>query len=405
MRVIVVGAGNQGGKRAKVAGPDFVATVDPFNTAATFRTVEQAPLDSYDAALVCTPDAAKPKILSHLLTNRKHVLVEKPLIGEAGTTLQQLKELAEHNEVVCYTAYNHRFEPHILRLKQALDANWLGRIYQAKFFYGNGTARDVRNSAWRDTGLGVLPDLGSRAATRFGLICSQRTAARTSTASANGARALTPSAAGCCRAAARGKPSRRCRKAARRGNSNTRTSRSSARTRRTISPMTSGSTLCSWNWEDSHRHDRIRRTIASRHQLQPRHRGERFRGGGLPSLGETRGGFGPRQVSHRRTRPPRTLHCESEPNAVHGERHGFVRLRTCLRRARREDRRRQPQRHRPVGRTHPADRAAPEAGQPASPVEPGQPRLHPQAARGPAPHQRSQPGDLPGRDAHLWSRG
>jgi scyllo-inositol 2-dehydrogenase (NADP+) len=161
MRVIVVGAGNQGGKRAKVAGPDLVATVDPFNTAATFRTVEQAPLDSYDAALVCTPDAAKPKILSHLLTNRKHVLVEKPLIGEAGTTLQQLKQLAERNRVVCYTAYNHRFEPHILRLKQALDANWLGRIYQAKFFYGNGTARDVRNSAWRDTGLGVLPDLGS----------------------------------------------------------------------------------------------------------------------------------------------------------------------------------------------------------------------------------------------------
>jgi len=161
MRVIVVGAGNQGGKRAKVAGPDLVAMVDPFNAAAKFKTVEQAPLDSYDAALVCTPDAAKPKILSHLLTNRKHVLVEKPLIGEAGITLPQLEELAEHNQVACYTAYNHRFEPHILRLKQTLNANWLGKIYQAKFFYGNGTARDVRNSAWRDTGLGVLPDLGS----------------------------------------------------------------------------------------------------------------------------------------------------------------------------------------------------------------------------------------------------
>jgi len=161
MRVIVVGVGNQGGKRAKVAGPDLVATVDPFNAAAKFKTVEQAPLDSYDAALVCTPDTAKPKILSHLLANKKHVLVEKPLIGEAAITLQQLEELAERNHVACYTAYNHRFEPHILRLKQTLDAHWLGRIYQAKFFYGNGTARDVRNSAWRDTGQGVLPDLGS----------------------------------------------------------------------------------------------------------------------------------------------------------------------------------------------------------------------------------------------------
>ncbi len=161
MRVIIVGAGNQGGKRAKVAGPDLVATVDPVNASATFKTVEQASLDSYDAALVCAPDAAKPKILAFLLTNKKHVLVEKPLIGETDITLQLLKELAERGNVVCYTAYNHRFEPHILRLKRTLDAKWLGRIYQVKFFYGNGTARDVRNSAWRDTGLGVLPDLGS----------------------------------------------------------------------------------------------------------------------------------------------------------------------------------------------------------------------------------------------------
>ena len=161
MRVIVVGAGNQGGKRARIAGADLVATVDPVNAAARFKHLEQVPLADYDAALVCTPDAAKPKILTYLLVNRKHVLVEKPLLGEAGISLPQLKALAERNHTVCYTAYNHRFEPHILRLQQTLAANWLGKIYQAKFFYGNGTARDVRNSAWRDTGLGVLPDLGS----------------------------------------------------------------------------------------------------------------------------------------------------------------------------------------------------------------------------------------------------
>src|SRR6266542_6282644 len=84
MRVIVVGAGNQGGKRAKVAGPHLVATVDPVNAAGKFKSVEEVPPDSYDAALVCTPDAAKPKILARLLANKKHVLVEKPLIGEAG---------------------------------------------------------------------------------------------------------------------------------------------------------------------------------------------------------------------------------------------------------------------------------------------------------------------------------
>jgi predicted dehydrogenase len=161
MRVIVVGSGNQGAKRARVAGPDLIATVDPVYPAARFRSVEEVGLDTYDAALVCTPDGVKPKILRFLLSQRKHVLVEKPLLPEDGCSLEDLKRLAEANDAVCYTAYNHRFEPNIVRLKQTLDAGWLGAIYQVKFFYGNGTARDVRNSAWRDTGLGVLPDLGS----------------------------------------------------------------------------------------------------------------------------------------------------------------------------------------------------------------------------------------------------
>ncbi|HEX3729122.1 MAG TPA: Gfo/Idh/MocA family oxidoreductase, partial [Opitutaceae bacterium] len=79
----------------------------------------------------------------------------------SAAELHQLKELAERRRAVCYTAYNHRFEPHMVRLKQAIDSGALGQIYLAKFFYGNGTARDVRNSAWRDQDLGVFPDLGS----------------------------------------------------------------------------------------------------------------------------------------------------------------------------------------------------------------------------------------------------
>lgn len=161
MRVVVIGCGNQGGKRARVAGADLVATVDPLNPSANYRTIEELSLDAFDAALVCTPDAVKPGLLSHLLASRKHVLVEKPLLGGPGCEPSDLLRLAEKHNVVCYTAYNHRFEPHILRVKQALEEGWLGNVYQAKFFYGNGTARDVRNSVWRDAGLGVLSDLGS----------------------------------------------------------------------------------------------------------------------------------------------------------------------------------------------------------------------------------------------------
>ena len=36
----------------------------------------------------------------------------------------------------------------------------LGKIYYCHLFYGNGTARLVRNQKWRDKGLGIIQDLG-----------------------------------------------------------------------------------------------------------------------------------------------------------------------------------------------------------------------------------------------------
>ncbi|KJB90249.1 oxidoreductase [Skermanella aerolata KACC 11604] len=161
MRVIVVGMGIQGVKRQRVAGSDAVASVDPFKPEATYRTVQEVPLDDYDAALVCTPDEAKLEILEYLLGNGKHILVEKPLIAPDAGPLERLGEIARRHDVTCYTAYNHRFEPHFMRMKALLDSGELGRVYRCRMFYGNGTARDVRNSAWRDKGAGVLPDLGS----------------------------------------------------------------------------------------------------------------------------------------------------------------------------------------------------------------------------------------------------
>jgi predicted dehydrogenase len=160
MRVVVVGLGVQGGKRRAVAGSECVATVDPFNGEATFTRIDEVPVASYDAALVCTPDEPKIELLSHLLSNGKHVLVEKPLFARQEE-LQKLRSLAASKRVTCYTAYNHRFEPHFVRMKALLDSGRLGKLYAIRMFYGNGTARLVRDSAWRDQGAGVLPDLGS----------------------------------------------------------------------------------------------------------------------------------------------------------------------------------------------------------------------------------------------------
>ena len=161
MRVVVVGLGVQGYKRRRVAGPDFVAAVDPINKEAEYRRLQDVPLADYDAALVCIPDEPKVEVLGYLLDNGKHVLVEKPLWAADDGEIERLEATARRNGVICYTAYNHRFEPHFVRMRDLIASTRLGAIYRCRMFYGNGTARLVRDSEWRDQGAGVLPDLGS----------------------------------------------------------------------------------------------------------------------------------------------------------------------------------------------------------------------------------------------------
>lgn len=161
MRVIIVGLGVQGYKRRRFAGSDFVASVDPANPEADYRHISEVALNSYDAALCCVPDGSKIELLTYLAENGKHSLVEKPLWAENDQDIEALQTLARQNGVVCYTAYNHRFEPHYVSMRDLLTSGALGQIYRCRLFYGNGTARLVRESAWRDHGSGVLHDLGS----------------------------------------------------------------------------------------------------------------------------------------------------------------------------------------------------------------------------------------------------
>lgn len=138
-----------------------MAIVDPVHPEADYRSLADVPLASYDAALVCTPDDTKIELLTYLLENGKHLLVEKPLLAQDNSAIEKLAERARRTKAVCYTAYNHRFEPHFVRMKEVIESGALGEIYCVRMFYGNGTARLVRDSAWRDQGAGVLPDLGS----------------------------------------------------------------------------------------------------------------------------------------------------------------------------------------------------------------------------------------------------
>ena len=91
---------------------------------------------------------------------KKNFLVEKPLLGK-DINLERISKKCIKSKIVGYTAYNHRFEPHFINLKNYLKKKKIGKIYYCKIFYGNGTAKIVKKSPWKDTSDGVISDLGS----------------------------------------------------------------------------------------------------------------------------------------------------------------------------------------------------------------------------------------------------
>ena len=160
MRVIVVGMGIQGVKRKRSLKKRFIYSVDKFKKS-NFKSIQDVPLNSYDTAFLCVPDNEKIKLIKYCLKNKKNILVEKPLIAKKQKDLIELQSLAKKKKLILYTAYNHRFEPGVMKLKEVIKKKSLGKIYKCKIFYGNGTAKLVNKSKWRDSGLGVISDLGS----------------------------------------------------------------------------------------------------------------------------------------------------------------------------------------------------------------------------------------------------
>ena len=161
MKVVIVGYGVQGKKRLRIAGDDAAGVVIPWRRKRRWKSITEVPLDCYDAALVCTPDAPKMEILRHLF-RRQTCPDRKAAACRSEAELDRSRRASRASTgAVCYTAYNHRFEPHYVRMRDLIASGALGKIYRCRMFYGNGTARLVRNSEWRDQGAGVLPDLGS----------------------------------------------------------------------------------------------------------------------------------------------------------------------------------------------------------------------------------------------------
>lgn len=159
MTNLIVGYGVQGKKR-KLFIKDKTIILDKFNAEANFKNIKDVNLKKISHAYICTPENKKFFYIKKLLENDIKILVEKPL----NFTNQQFKSikriLKKKKKYFLYTAYNHRFEPHIINVKKILEQKKIGKIYRVDLYYGNGTCKLWKKS-WREKNShSILYDLG-----------------------------------------------------------------------------------------------------------------------------------------------------------------------------------------------------------------------------------------------------
>jgi len=162
MTIAIIGYGTQGKKRSQILKNKKVShfIVDPYYPKADSKFIEKLNYN-YDHAFICTPDNLKLKIIMYLLKKNIKVLVEKPLYFDSlGPYTKISNLLKKFKQSLLYVAYNHRFEPNIIKLKKYLDKKTIGKIYSVDMYYGNGTAKLWKNSLWRQKDRkGVVIDL------------------------------------------------------------------------------------------------------------------------------------------------------------------------------------------------------------------------------------------------------
>lgn len=161
MKAIVIGLGVQGQKRKKTLQKKgfYVCSVDPLNKEAEEKKISQIEKYKYDTVFICVPDKEKEKYVDIFINKKINIFIEKPFLVN-DEKMKLYEKLSNINKKYFYIAYNHRFEPHLMKVKKILFDKNIGDIYYLNIFYGNGTAKLVKNS-WRNKNFLIEYDLGS----------------------------------------------------------------------------------------------------------------------------------------------------------------------------------------------------------------------------------------------------
>ena len=162
IRVGIIGAGLQGGRRAPVLKqfPNTKLVVvannhldvaqrlaDSMGCEATDRWEDVTERPDVDVIMVCTPPHLHAEMSIAAMQQGKHVLCEKPLARTVKEAKEMLK-VAKSSKVILKCGFNHRHHPGIKKAREWIDAGAIGEINFIRCTYGIG-GRPGYEKEWR----------------------------------------------------------------------------------------------------------------------------------------------------------------------------------------------------------------------------------------------------------------
>ena len=133
--------------------------------------------DEIDTVDICTPNIYHYDTVKKAILAGKNVYCEKPL-AVTYAQAKELADLAQQKGVKCQMVFNYRFLSPIMRAKELMEENRLGRVLSFSVRYLHSSALDtVKKAGWKQDkdicGGGVLFDLGSHAVDLVYHLCGE----------------------------------------------------------------------------------------------------------------------------------------------------------------------------------------------------------------------------------------
>jgi predicted dehydrogenase len=177
--VLIVGLGSIGKRHASVIKEFFPEVnivvlrhkqcikndIDKLGLFKCVTSINEAIAINPQAAIISNPATMHIKVAKELANNGINLLIEKP-ISDSSIGVQELVNICRENNIILMTAYNLRFLPSLIKFKEQIQANKIGKIYSIRSEAGQYLPSwrpdsDYRNgvSANKKLGGGVLLEL------------------------------------------------------------------------------------------------------------------------------------------------------------------------------------------------------------------------------------------------------